>query len=92
LRGCSTSEPLAGKLRGELRRHLSEDLGEVDPRLLEDAAFDQDARPSAAAAGTVPGVFPKARLPVRLLQADANAVLKVAKIGHGARAVGFHDC
>ena len=71
---------LARHMRCELGRHFAVDQRPVDAGLLEDAAVGEDARPAAAAAGAVPGVFAK-RLAVDLGDAGADAVLQIAEIG-----------
>jgi hypothetical protein len=59
------------------------DVGEVDAGLLEQPALHQDARPSAAPAGTLPGVLTKA-LAVEVFEGGDDAVLQAAEVIDGS--------
>ena len=78
----------AGNLFGEFLGHFAVDIGEIDAGLLEDAAFGQDARPSAAAALALPGVFAEAAA-VDAFQGGDDAILQIAEVGGGPLAEGF---
>ena len=55
-------------------------FGEVDAGLLENATFGQDARPSAAAAFALPGVFAEAPPAVELFESGDDAILQSAEV------------
>src|SRR5205823_10592909 len=70
---------VARNLPGELWAQLAEDLREIDAGFFEDAAFKQNPRASAAAAGPLPTVFTEAAA-VDFFQRRADALLQTAEI------------
>src|SRR5262249_52405482 len=69
----------ARDLGSELRRHLAMHLGKVDAGLLENAAFNQDARAPAPSSKALPDVLAEAAPLVQFFQSCANAILEGAK-------------
>jgi hypothetical protein len=78
----------AGREVALLPRHLgsqlgydgAEDVGKVDPGLLEDASLVQDACSSAPSGWTLPGVFAKTFRTVDVLQGGTKTVLQRLEI------------
>src|SRR5262249_29629478 len=84
--GGRETPPRTRNLSGEFLTHLAEHIGEVDARLLEDTALDQDTRPAAAATVALPKVFAEPAGAVQLLQGGADAVLQIPKVSGGRSA------
>ena len=84
-RHAQCPESSAGQLRsvggGRRRQGAAEDLGEVDPGLLEDPTPGQDARTPAAAFGPLPAVLGKACGPILSLDGRTDPLLQVMEIG-----------
>ena len=81
--------PRGGRRRRQLR---AGDIGEPDPRLLEDRAIAQDPRAPAAAFGAFPEIFLEGRGAVGALDGGADAVLQTGEVVADAEEIGVGIC
>jgi hypothetical protein len=73
-------DSFAGHSLGELFGKLPKDSREIDSCFLQNPAFAEDARTSAAPAWAIPTVFTKLLLAIQMFESPTNTVLESQEV------------